>query len=90
MRSARRSPGVALIGCPSSDDLRQFAGFRKGGSAHFRSRCGMQVALASDDWRLLSFDPFVFEEMVGARPKTRPAQRQLPASNSSIGSGRVD
>jgi hypothetical protein len=54
--------------CPSSDDLRHIAGFRKGGTGSLRLRlCGLQLMLQATIGDCLSFDPFAFEED-GLRP----------------------
>jgi hypothetical protein len=45
--------GLAVIECPSSDDLRHIAGFQKGGSGSSAVEIMRRTADgANDDWRL--------------------------------------
>ena len=60
-------PGVAISthrrGCPSSDDLRHIAGFRKGGSGSSVIEIGAWLLmLQATVCDCLALDPFAFEE----------------------------
>ena len=62
-RREQQASGASAVGCPSSDDLRQFACFQKGGSGSSVIRlCGMQLMLQTTIGDGLAFDPFAFEE----------------------------
>ena len=54
---------LGAMHCPSSGDLRQIAGFQKGGSGSSGLRlCGMQLMLQATVCECLALDPFAFEE----------------------------
>src|SRR5262245_53043732 len=60
---AVRSIGVTeATYCPSSDDLRQRPGLRKGGSGFGWRLCGLGVMLQASIGDGLAFDPFAFEQ----------------------------
>ena len=65
-RDVRYKPLISLSklgGCPSSIDLRQLGGFRKGGSGSSLVEIMRHaVDAANDDWRWTAFDLFAFEE----------------------------
>ena len=74
-----REPLRIIGNCPSSDDLRQFGCFRKGGSGSSVVEIKRHAGdAANDDCDGLAFDPFAFEEDGLGPPEVNVSRMRLP------------